>query len=102
MAAATTRMNDGLLSTGSGPLKELLGNCCEELRDRTCPGGPSVTASIFLKRLLRDDRGATAIEYGLIVSLIVIAIIGALGGVADANAGMWAYVRDNILPVMGA
>src|SRR5690606_18569898 len=90
------------LSTGPGPLKELLGNCCEELRDRTCPRGPSVTASIFLKRLLRDDRGATVIEYGLIVSLIVIAMLGALRGLAGENGGMWAYVRDNVLAVMGA
>jgi pilus assembly protein Flp/PilA len=34
-------------------------------------------------RFIRDDRGATAIEYGLIASLIAVAIIGAattLGG----------------------
>jgi pilus assembly protein Flp/PilA len=32
----------------------------------------------FLTKLTRDDRGATAIEYGLIVALIAIAIITAL------------------------
>ena len=47
-------------------------------------------------RILRDDRGATAIEYGLIVALIVIAIIGAIQGVADENTGLWAVVRDNV------
>lgn len=34
-------------------------------------------------RFIQDDRGATAIEYGLIASLIAVAIIGAattLGG----------------------
>ena len=61
-----------------------------------------MTASTFLKRLLRHDRGATAIEYGLIVSLIVIAMLGALRGLAGENGGMWAYVRDNVLAVMGA
>ena len=30
-------------------------------------------------RFLRDDRGATAIEYGLIASLIAVAIITILG-----------------------
>ena len=50
----------------------------------------------FLARLVRDDAGATAIEYGLIVSLIVIAIISALQGVADENDGLWAFVRDNV------
>jgi pilus assembly protein Flp/PilA len=31
----------------------------------------------FIKRLLRDETGATAIEYGLIAALIAVAIIGA-------------------------
>jgi pilus assembly protein Flp/PilA len=55
----------------------------------------------FLKRLLRDNRGATAIEYGLIVSLIVIAMIGALRGVADENTGLWAYVTEKVTTHMG-
>jgi pilus assembly protein Flp/PilA len=48
------------------------------------------------QRLLRDDRGATAIEYGLICALIVIAIITSLESVADENTGLWAHVRDNV------
>lgn len=52
--------------------------------------------SLFIKRILRDNRGATAIEYGLIVSLIVIAIVGAVQGFAQANSGMWNGVADNI------
>ena len=50
----------------------------------------------FFMRILRDDRGATAIEYGLIVSLIVIAIIGAMQGVADENTGLWAFVTNRV------
>ena len=30
-------------------------------------------------RLNRDDRGATAVEYGLMVALIAVVIIGAVG-----------------------
>ena len=52
--------------------------------------------SQFLKRLLRDTRGATAIEYGLIVSLIVIAIIVAVQGVADETNGLWAFVTEKV------
>lgn len=52
--------------------------------------------SLFIKRLLRDDRGATAVEYGLIVTLIVIAMMAALQDVADANNGLWAKVRNNV------
>jgi len=52
--------------------------------------------SQFLKRLLRDNRGATAIEYGLIVALIVIAIIVAVQGVADETNGLWAFVTSKV------
>ena len=40
-----------------------------------------VTAMEILSRLLRDESGATAIEYGLIVALIVIVVIGGINGV---------------------
>lgn len=50
-----------------------------------------------LHALARDERGATAIEYGLIVSLIVIAMIVAFKGVANANTGMWNRVSDAVV-----
>jgi len=37
----------------------------------------------FFSKLLRDDAGATAIEYGLIVALIAIGIVSALQGMGD-------------------
>ena len=43
----------------------------------------------FMRQILRDHTGATAVEYGLIVSLIVIAMIVALGDFANANTGQW-------------
>lgn len=42
-----------------------------------------------LLTLLNDQRGATAIEYGLIASLIVIAMISTLNGVAGTTTNMW-------------
>src|SRR3546814_12129938 len=36
----------------------------------------------FLKKLIRDNMAATAIEYGLIAALIAVAAIGAMGAVA--------------------
>lgn len=32
----------------------------------------------YMKNLMRDDRGATAIEYGLIAALIAVVIIAAI------------------------
>jgi len=52
--------------------------------------------SRFFLKMLRDNRGATAIEYGLIVALICIAIMGAMEGVANENTGLWAVVTQNV------
>ena len=35
----------------------------------------------FLARFIGDDRGATAIEYGLIIALIAVVIITAVGNI---------------------
>jgi pilus assembly protein Flp/PilA len=39
---------------------------------------------MILRKFLRDESGATAIEYGLIAACISIAIIAAANGVGDA------------------
>ena len=44
-----------------------------------------------------DDRGATAIEYGLILALIALAAMAALMSLADTTIGMWDNVADNVL-----
>jgi len=53
-----------------------------------------MTESSFLARLLRDEDGATAIEYGLILAMIVLAMIVALNGVASKTIAMWESVSD--------
>ena len=50
----------------------------------------------FMRQILRDQQGATAIEYGLIASLIVVAMIVALGSFADANTAQWEYVKTKV------
>lgn len=40
-----------------------------------------------LLRFFRDERGATAIEYALIASLIGLVIIGAVGAIGDSLNG---------------
>ena len=56
-----------------------------------------MTSLSFLKRFGSDESAATAIEYGLIVSLIVIASIGAFDSVANENDGLWAQVTDKVV-----
>ena len=47
----------------------------------------------FLKRMLDDETGATAIEYGLIVALIAIAIVVSLQGLANETSSLWNTVQ---------
>ncbi|AOL94642.1 Flp family type IVb pilin [Porphyrobacter sp. LM 6] len=56
----------------------------------------------FLRDIADDTTGATAIEYGLIVSLIVIAMIAALNGFAGSAIGMWNNVSTQVNSVTGS
>ena len=47
-------------------------------------------------RLRRDKRGATAIEYGLIVALIGVAIMGALSSLGGGVGGMWTKLNTAV------
>ena len=49
-----------------------------------------------LRRLSRDNRGATAIEYGLIVALIGVAIMGALSNLGGGVGGMWSKLDSTV------
>ena len=49
-----------------------------------------------LRRLRRDNRGATAIEYGLIVALIGVAIMGALSNLGGGVGGMWGKLDNTV------
>lgn len=48
------------------------------------------------RRLRRDKRGATAIEYGLIVALIAIAMMGGLRTLGGGAGGMWTNVSSQV------
>ena len=49
------------------------------------------------KRLSADQRGATVVEYGLIISLIVLAIFGALQSVGQNTGAMWNFVSIKVV-----
>ena len=48
-------------------------------------------------RFLRDEDGATAIEYGLIAALIAVAIIGAVSLVGDNLSATFDSVSDELV-----
>jgi pilus assembly protein Flp/PilA len=55
----------------------------------------------FLFRLRRDDSGATAIEYGLIISLIFLVILGALQAFGATGSGVFNGAMDRLRAAMG-
>lgn len=48
------------------------------------------------RRLARDRKGATAVEYGFIVALIVIAIIASIQGLAGVTITTWNDVSEKV------
>lgn len=50
-----------------------------------------------LRALHHDQRGGTAVEYGLIVTLIVIAMVSALSAFAETAIGIWNYVAGVVV-----
>jgi pilus assembly protein Flp/PilA len=50
-----------------------------------------------LRNVLRDESGATAIEYGLIAALVSVAAIGSLTLMGDALDTMFTKVKDELL-----
>lgn len=58
-------------------------------RKRSC-------ARRVLGLLLRDTRAATAVEYGLILAVIVLAMIASFIGVADATTDLWNNISAKV------
>ena len=47
-------------------------------------------------RVMRDARGASAVEYGLIAAFIVVAMIVGLMLLATSTTDMWNSVQQNV------
>ena len=50
----------------------------------------------ILQRLIKDESGATAIEYGLIAGLVAVAIIAALTALGGALDTMFSNVASTV------
>lgn len=46
--------------------------------------------------LMRCERGATAVEYGLILAMIVLGMMAALTQLGNKTAGMWNNVATQV------
>ncbi len=48
-------------------------------------------------RILADRRGATVVEYGLIISLIILVMLVSLSNVAGVTIEMWGNVSTRVV-----
>ena len=48
------------------------------------------------RKMLRDNKGATAIEYGLIAALIAVAAVGAMQGLGSSVSGTFKKVSTDM------
>ncbi|WP_082553848.1 Flp family type IVb pilin [Altererythrobacter sp. Root672] len=56
----------------------------------------------FFNNLLRDEQGATAIEYGLIAALIAVAAMTAMGTIGSELTNTFTSVGDTLENANGA
>jgi len=52
--------------------------------------------SAYLNRFLKDESGATAIEYGLIAAIVGVGIISGLGLLKDGLNGLFTNVNTQL------
>jgi len=85
-------MDEGPLT--SAPYKLLTRSGVNKPRGRGPEEGGVIAIRRTLRRLLSDQKGATAIEYGLIAALIVVAMMGALSALGGGAGGMWTNIAN--------
>jgi len=58
---------------------------------------PATTLVIrTIARAVRDRKGATAVEYGMIVAFVVIAMIVGLATLGRATTGLWTSIETKV------
>ena len=55
----------------------------------------------LLRKLLREEDGPTAVEYAVMMALIVVACLGAVQSMANATAGSFDESAAELASVMG-
>ena len=56
----------------------------------------------FIRKMLKNEKGATAIEYGLIAALIAVAAIGAMTSLGSNLTSTFQTVSENMSAAAGS
>ncbi|HEX3886714.1 MAG TPA: Flp family type IVb pilin [Phenylobacterium sp.] len=57
--------------------------------------------SKFVTRFLKDESGATAIEYGLIAALVAVVLVTSLGLVGTKLSALFTTISNDLNPPAG-
>jgi pilus assembly protein Flp/PilA len=52
-------------------------------------------------RLAREEEGVTAVEYAVLLALILVAVITAIQAVGSTTSGIWANDSSKIVTALG-
>jgi pilus assembly protein Flp/PilA len=53
----------------------------------------------WIVKILRDEEAATAVEYAVLLALILMAVIGAISSVGAQTGGMWGTIEGDLRDV---
>ncbi len=56
----------------------------------------------FLRSFLKDENAATAIEYAVLVALLIVVMMSTIALVGGENAKTWSHNSDKISSAMGS
>lgn len=51
---------------------------------------------VFWRRFLRDAEAATAVEYAVMLALVLISVISAIAAVGGRAGGFWGGIQTNL------
>jgi pilus assembly protein Flp/PilA len=54
----------------------------------------------FITQFLKNDEAATAVEYAVMLALILVSVIGAIGTVGAGTGGLWSNIEDEVTDAM--
>jgi len=67
-------------------------SCTSDATSGECPA-----VIKLLRRFISDDTGATAVEYGLLVALISVAVGGVIANLGNIVLFVYNYILNNVI-----
>jgi len=56
----------------------------------------TLCAMRMLADIIRNEEGATAVEYAVMLTLVLLAIVGAIGTLGAETGGMWGGIEGDL------